>query len=276
LRGGGVVDVSSPTATVAAGVLGLVGVLLSTWANVRIRRTDIRAAREVESLRLALTEAKEIRAEGRSKRVAAETTISRYREPLLGAAFDLQGRIFNISRGGFFYSDTSSYHIDHTLYVFGQYLGWREIIRQEIQFMDLGDTPATRALAEQLERITHSLSSSRRELSDEFKIFRGEQRAMGEKMMISGAGDQYRCLGYTEFVEALSRAEFAIWFEKLRSFVEGLRTSRNADFSRLSLLQNALLDLIDGLDPDALRFPAHLRKRMPMPHEVAELYAPQR
>jgi hypothetical protein len=267
--------VNPSTAAIVAGLIGLIGVALSTWANVRIKRTDIRAAREVESLKAALTEAKEIRAEGRSKRMQAEATISRYREPLLGAAFDLQARVFNIRRGGFFYSDTSSYHIDHTLYVFGQYLGWREIIRQEIQFMDLGDIPATRELAEQLERITHSLSSSDPSLSSEFKIFRGEQRAMGEKMM-TPAGPQCRCLGYTEFVESLSHEEFANWFAKLRGSVEGLRSSRTADFSRLALLQNALIDLIDGLDPDAVRFPAYLRKRMPMSPKVADLYDRQR
>jgi hypothetical protein len=155
---------------------------------------------------------------------------------LLSAAFDLQARVFNIRRGGFFYSDTTSYHIDHTLYVFGQYFGWREIIREEIQFMDLGDTPATRELAEQLERITSSLSSSASALSEEFKIFRGEQRAMGEKMMKT-ADVRYRCMGYTEFVESLSQANFALWFDKLRGFVDGLRSTREADFSRLSLLR---------------------------------------
>jgi len=121
-----------PTATIVVGILGLVGVLLSVWANVRLRQTDRRATQEVENLQLALAEAKEIRAEGRSKRAEAEATVSRYREPLLGAAFDLQARVFNIRRGGLFYSDTTSYQIDHALYVFAQYFGWREVIRQEI------------------------------------------------------------------------------------------------------------------------------------------------
>jgi hypothetical protein len=108
-------------------------------------------------------------------------------------------------------------------------------------------------------------------LSSDFKIFRGEQRAMGEKMITTG-GPQCRCLGYTEFVESLSHEKFASWFEKLRGFIDGLSLNHSADFSRLALLQNALIDLIDGLDPEAVRFPARLRKRMPMSPGVAELY----
>jgi hypothetical protein len=152
--------VSADVATIVVGALALIGVLMSAWANVRVRRMTDRAAGELEELRVVLAEAKEIRAEGRSKQATAEATVSRYREPLLSAAFDLQARIYNMCRGRFFGADRSGYHVDHTLYVFGQYFGWREIIRQEIQFLDLGDTPATKDLAELLERITHSLSSS--------------------------------------------------------------------------------------------------------------------
>jgi hypothetical protein len=38
-----------PTATIVAGILGLVGVLLSVWANVKVRQTDRRTTEEVEN-----------------------------------------------------------------------------------------------------------------------------------------------------------------------------------------------------------------------------------
>jgi len=74
-----------------------------------------RAAEGLEQLRVALAEQKEIRAEGRSKQAVAEATVSRYRDPLLNAAFDLQVRIYNIWSGRFFGTDRCSYHLDHTL-----------------------------------------------------------------------------------------------------------------------------------------------------------------
>jgi hypothetical protein len=131
-------------ATIIVGILGLTGVLMSAWANVRISRNHDHAATKLTELQNDLAEAKEIRDESRSKQAAAEATVTKYREPLVSAAFEMQARIYNISTGRFFGKDRSSYHVDHTLYVFAQYLGWREIIRQEIQFMDLGDTPETK------------------------------------------------------------------------------------------------------------------------------------
>lgn len=183
---------SASAATIIVGILGLAGVLLSTWANIRIKRAAeeleeqrLQAARELEQLRNELVEAKEIRSERRSKQAAAEIAVTRYREPLLSAAFELQARIYNIMTGRFFGADRSSYHEDHTLFVFAQYFGWREIILQEIQFMDFGDAPATKNLAERLERVTHTISTTMPELPTNFKLFRGEQRAIGEKMMVS-------------------------------------------------------------------------------------------
>ncbi len=249
---------------------------MSAWANVRIRRAGDHAAGELEKLRADLVEAKEIRGERRSKQAAAEMTVTRYREPLLSAAFELQARIYNICRGRFFGEDRSSYHVDHTLYVFAQYFCWREIIRQEIQFMDLGDTPATKDLTELLEGVTHAISATRPGLPMNFKLFRGEQRAIGEKMMVSmgtvaQGSTSHRCLGYASFVEALDRPEFDVWFTKLRTSIEYLESSGTPDFGRLSLLQNALIDLIDLLDPDCARFPHHLRNCMAMSPEVTAL-----
>jgi hypothetical protein len=109
-----------------------------------------------------------------------------------------------------------------------------------------------------------------------FKLFRGEQRAIGEKMMVSpGSTTQvplgHRCLGYAGFVEALNLPDFNVWFSKLRSSMEYLESTETPDFGRLSLLQNALTDLIDFLDPQFVRFPHHLRNRMAMPPELAAL-----
>jgi len=66
-----------------------------------------------------------------SKAERLEELMSRYRDPLLHSAFDLQSRIWNIVEKGFleiYYNgdreDARKYARDNTLYVFGEYLGW--------------------------------------------------------------------------------------------------------------------------------------------------------
>jgi hypothetical protein len=53
-----------------------------------------------------------------------------------------------------------------------------------------------------------------------------------------------------------------------------LESIETPDFGRLSWLQDALIGLIDLLDPDCVRFPRHLRNRMTMLPEVTILRSP--
>jgi hypothetical protein len=135
------------TGTIIAAIVGFAGVVLGIWANIRARRVGDRADRDLEALRSSLQEQREVRGEIRSRQSVAADTVARYREPLVGAAFDLQTRIYNISTMRFSADGLSDYHINHTMYVFAQYLGWREIIRRDVQFLDLGDVPQTKRWA---------------------------------------------------------------------------------------------------------------------------------
>jgi hypothetical protein len=76
---------------------------------------------------------------------ASEDLVRRYREPLLLAAFDLQARICNIVEGGFVARHMGSadpeehrYAQASTLYRIGDYLGWIEVLRRGLQFLDPG------------------------------------------------------------------------------------------------------------------------------------------
>jgi hypothetical protein len=69
----------------------------------------------------------------------AEAVLARYREPLLGAAYELQGRLWNILsldflRRYYFEGDEAqkTYAVENTLYVLAQYFCWSEILRHEI------------------------------------------------------------------------------------------------------------------------------------------------
>jgi hypothetical protein len=192
----------------------------------------------------------------------AEQTLRRYRDPLVYAAFDLQSRIWNIAAGNFlpYYGGPDGYGERSTLWLFGQYFGWAERLRREIQFLDAGSVAMNRDLEKRLEAIRGLLSSDRADLDSRFIVFRAEQRAIGEVALRDG-----EVVGYATFVRLLEEDRpFAGWFEKLRRDLEATRHEERPDVLRLRLLQHRLVDLVDLLDPDRVRFPGS-RDRLPLP-----------
>jgi hypothetical protein len=79
-----------------------------------------------------------------SDRREAERILTRYREPLVSAAFDLQSRLFNILEQHFllnYLGQRADEHrrkvaLESTLYWFAQYFCWREILRQDTSFLN--------------------------------------------------------------------------------------------------------------------------------------------
>jgi len=209
---------------------------------------------------------------------AADEIATRFREPLLQAAFNLETRIYNIVELGFFdrflgADSTDSereYAVVNTMYVFAQYFCWVEIIRRESQFIDPRNDETNRASALGLEAVSHTFADSIHTQERYFRLFRGEQRALGEVMLVpvevprSGA-PRWECLGYASFVQSLEGEQMARWFRTLREDIgEVSRDVANHD-RRLRLIQQRLMDIIDIVDPDARRVPSRLRKRLKVP-----------
>jgi hypothetical protein len=209
------------------------------------------------------------------RRLATEDLIRRYSEPLLLAAFDLQARIHNIVDSGFVARHMSSsdpeeraYPRVSTLYRIGDYFGWIEILRRGLQFLDLGEQERTRELSEHLDLVSHIFSNTERFPSASvFRLFRDEQRAVGEVMLepVDGEVRRYQCIGYVTFVERLEKEPgFARWFERLGRETERLRDPAHGQLDRMIELQHALIKLIAFLDPEGLRFSkAHIHPLHP-------------
>jgi hypothetical protein len=186
----------------------------------------------------------------------AEAVLAKYREPLMAAAYELQGRLYNILELDFLaknYVPTDSskqtYALENTLYVVAQYFGWSEILRREIQFLSFSDSKRTRVVAACQRHIVEVFQSDDPALGRPFLVWRGEQRAIGERM-ITTERDELQCMGYASFVEHQEPA-FRRWLARLHEDLEQIADERNP---RLRELQHALVDLVRELDPTRLRY----------------------
>ena len=98
-----------------------------------------------------------------------------------------------------------------------------------------------------------------------FRIFRGEQRAIGEVMGVDATIDgntRRQCVGYAAFVEKRRDPAFSRWFQRLEHDVGLLAAEPGRHDERLYRLQQALIDLVDFLDEDYAYFPKDVRGKL--------------
>jgi hypothetical protein len=215
------------------------------------------------------------RAAHRDRVAAADALAAKFREPLIHAAFNLETRLYNILKQRFLQrfllSDVAlhdrDYALDNTLYVVGQYFCWVEIIRRESQYVAPRDAERNRAVAQQLEEIRDVFATSEQFEDPVFRLFRGEQRALAEVMLVpvSEPHDglpRWDCMGYAAFVAALRNDEFNRWFTRLREDITAVAKETDLHRERLVRAQNALVGLIDVLDPAGDRIPLRFRERL--------------
>jgi hypothetical protein len=215
------------------------------------------------------------RAAVRDRQQAAAELALRYREPLLHAAFNLQTRLYNIASPRhrflerFLANGTpaeAEYARLNTVYLVGQYLCWSEILRREGQFIDPVDLQRDREVMACMEQVREVLSDSFTFTDPTLRVFRGEQRAIGEVLLTKTdnpserVGPRWDCLGYAAFVKALEDEDTARWFTTLLEDVDRLANGLDEHRKRLVALQHALLTLINLLDPGGDRVSTQLRQ----------------
>jgi hypothetical protein len=208
-----------------------------------------------------------------SRLSAAEELAVKFREPLLQAAFNLQSRLFNIARGDFLTKflngerrGDADYPIDNTLYLIGQYLCWVEIVRRESQFLDPRSRDRERAVADHVEKVRREFAASDRKTA-ELRIFRGQQRAIGELLLEPVAhqmpgGPRWDCMGYARFAERVHEESLDRWFSALRDDLRAMTAQPGRGLDRMVAIQHELLELVHLLDPEAQRTSGRLRARL--------------
>ena len=232
-------------AVIAALIAAGASVSVAVFSGVHSRQNDLLIKRLDSSLR---------REEAAEQREAeAETVLARYREPLVAAAFQLQGRIHNIIEEEFletYMTPASQRSRDaklSTLYRFGEYFAWTELLRRDIQFMKFREPQETRDVADLLSRIVRELATD--EHGQAFMIWPEEQRAMGECLIERDEGTK-ASMGYASFDEAYE-SRLIRWFARLATDLDQPAASTSP---RLPELRDLLRRLVATLDPDAIRF----------------------
>lgn len=197
------------------------------------------------------------RSASQARRREAEAVLAKYQEPLVHAAYELQSRLYNILELSFlekYYTGGDEaqrdYAVRNTVYVVGQYFGWSEILRREIQFLSYSDSNKTRVVAECQRELVETFQSDKDHLGRPFQIWRGEQRAIGE-LMIDADATPVQCIGYAAFARNKLPGSLP-WFRRLAADVDEIATKPN---QRLVELQHALVDLVRELDQNKIRYP---------------------
>lgn len=187
-----------------------------------------------------------------------------YTEPLARAAYDLQSRLWNILRGGFLHAylangteQTREYAVNNTVYLLAQYLCWMEIARRELQFIDLGEDEKTRLLLATQDKIYRLWGTSK--FPPPLRIFAGDQRALGEAL-IETSSRGLTCMGYGAFLSKYTPGTHKL-IDSLRADMTTLPGNLDRVRGRLIEVQHALIDILDILDPDKIRFPVSDRTK---------------
>jgi hypothetical protein len=183
----------------------------------------------------------------------AEAILHRYREPLSGAAYDLQSRLYNILKLDFFSKFALEGHsrnedaIRTTLFRIAQYFGWTEILRREIVFLSFPDEEeeTTRRVAGLQAQIAQAFLTDR--YGSALMIWADEQRALGERMIVEEHG-KVLCMGYARFRDRCDDV-FGDWRERVELELRDPQALR-----RLRILQHLLCELVETLDERNVRY----------------------
>jgi hypothetical protein len=241
--------------------IGFVGAvfagLLSAWVAVRQSRMDERLTHINHDLDARLTRLNHDLDHQLHERdtlfdrsMAAEDVLTRYREPLAAAAYDLQSRLYNILRMDFFNlyggdNPRAEEAVMTTLFRFAQYFGWTEILRRDIQFLSFPTAEETTSVIDlqwQVSQcfLTHSYGQA-------MMIWGDEQRALGEQMIVEQYG-KVLCMGYGTF-RGQCGTTFAPWLERIRAEVRDETAAK-----RMLDAQHALCKLVETLDHERIRY----------------------
>ncbi|MCA1628939.1 MAG: hypothetical protein LC785_00550 [Acidobacteria bacterium] len=154
------------------------------------------------------------------------------------------------------------YYLVVSVYRLSAFLGWLELYRQDITFLNSGEPDKRNYLDGNIEKIRNDLENDKlnrapdREKWTDALILREEQRAIGETMILSEGGTKI-VIGYGKYCDLfnpLTGGGQDYWIEKATNFFL-VQESALRDFrpERIKHLIVHLVDLIELLNPERIR-----------------------
>jgi hypothetical protein len=196
------------------------------------------------------------------------TAYRKYRDPIIKTATDLLARVTDISlnyptnylRSALLDSHPDQleansaedpyfkrYRLISTVYRLCALLGWLELYRQDVTFLDTGEKKDSKLLEKALEDIRNDLADGRLNTASDLQkwndrlIFREEQRAIGEAM-ITGTSPRM-VMGYGAFhaLFEYARAENELWWMRVAcNFLLDMADMKDFRRQRFNLMREHL------------------------------------
>jgi hypothetical protein len=221
-------------------------------------------------------------------RNSIRTVFRKYRDPLFAAGAELAHRLSEICREyppAFLTIDRTqdvcfvaspndasdsmylAYKQLSSVYRFAAFLGWLELYRRDLVYLDSGHRKTNVELEQCLSRVRSALADGHLNKATDWSdwtdrlLFREELRAIGESMIVVDDTKTATVLGYGRFCEIyLGKVETSAkkWHKKAASFLVDppARTERNFQLVRIKLLVVHLTKLLALLNKS--RVPSRL------------------
>lgn len=225
------------------------------------------------------------------KRREANYEVSRkYSRPILFAAAELQDRLWGLTQLqakdenpillredenellSSTISMTKRHYLTSIIYLFSRYFAYIEILKKEVQFVELKQVNTSKSFASLIKASERALSESElRKLSKTFiksdrQVFKLQQAYIGEKLILDRDGELY-CMSFAEFYDKFTDFSNEAAFKDLIDLLNRALSKNPHDFClpRCCLLANSLVDLINFLDPKCQYISPNDREKVIVP-----------
>lgn len=236
-------------------VVALISGFLSSWLYYHfIKRKEVIDGVLAEIEKQRHQSALELE-ESKKERIRAE--IVRWANPILSAVDELQFRLLYILKKGVFralnkdsdldpnWSITYSYYMNSTLYLFGQYFAWTQMLQKELNFELFQSQQEKDEFFNAINKVSESLghySVSHPCSGKDTQVFRLQQRAIGE-LMIDRENNQMQCMSYPDFLKKLNDNEFSQHMDPIKLLLDDLNPDQDCRWKRLEVVFYAIKEL---------------------------------
>ena len=243
-------------------ILGLIGGLTASWINYTFKKQEIinQVIADLNKDRSKLNMEEE---KARQERVRKE--VIRWANPIKVSVDSLEKRLNDIvNDNGYLaldkdcknkinpnWSITYEYYIPSTLFLFAQYFGWVQLIKEELSYELVQSKTKEVNLLDKFDNVSHALSAFPPRPKFECKkrdlqIFTLQQRAIADLMLQDRGNGSRTCISYPEFLKKMKDPSFSAHFKSLLTFVDNLNPSDDCRWKRMGQTLEALKDLQDG------------------------------